>query len=79
MGGTEFRQFFILNFHDLAGQVTVLVVPEGIDREHFHIDGLTVHGIEALLNLNVGLRRTDKGGRSLAASAAPSSDVLSRK
>src|ERR1700743_1644186 len=38
----QLRQFLILNFDDLGSQIAVAVVPVGVDRQHFHIDGLGV-------------------------------------
>nr|WP_245321014.1 hypothetical protein [Bradyrhizobium sp. NAS96.2] len=52
--GAEFGKLFILDLHDLPGEVAIAVVPERVDREHLHIDGLRVHHSQALVDLDEG-------------------------
>ena len=58
----EFRQFLILDFDDLCAQIAIFPVPEGIDRQHFHVDGLVVHGFQTLFDRDEALGRTFHGG-----------------
>jgi hypothetical protein len=54
LGGAEFSQLFVLHLHDLAGEIALAAIPEWIDRQHFHVDRLRVHGSEPLVDLDVG-------------------------
>src|SRR5262245_12269520 len=54
----QFSQFFVLQLDDLGGRVAVLAVPERVDREHFHVDRLSIHPFEALLDDDEMLRGT---------------------
>jgi hypothetical protein len=62
-GGAQFGQLFVLQLHDLAGEIALAAVPEWIDRQHFHVDRLRVHGGEPLVDLEIS-RGGDIGGRA---------------
>ena len=68
LGGAELGQLLVLHLDDLAGEVAVAAVPEGIDRQHLHVDRLRVHGLQPLVDLDEGLgravdrRQLDRGG-----------------
>src|SRR4029077_8810593 len=52
--GAEFGQLFVLDLDDLSGEITLAVVPEGIDRQHLHVDCLRRHCGEPLVDLDEG-------------------------
>ena len=55
--GAELGELLVLDLHDLAGEIAVAAVPERIDRQHFHVDGLRIHRGEPLVDLDEGLGR----------------------
>src|ERR1700722_15201791 len=56
--GAEFGQLFVLEFHDLRGKIAFTVVPEGVDRQDLHVDGLRIHRGEPLAEFDKGLLRS---------------------
>ena len=52
LGGAEFGQFLVLDLNNLPSEIALAVIPEGIDRQHFHVDGLRIHGSEPLVDLD---------------------------
>ena len=55
LGGAELGQLLVLQLDDLARELAVAAVPEGVDRQHFHVDGLRVHRLQPLVDLDEGL------------------------
>jgi hypothetical protein len=53
----EFCQLFVLEFHDLRREIAFAVVPEGVDRQDLHVDGLRIHRGEPLTEFDKGLLR----------------------
>ena len=53
IGSDQFREFVVLNGNDFLGQIAVAAIPEWVDRHHFHVDRLGVHGFEALLDYKI--------------------------
>ena len=61
--------FWILTI--CAGEIALAVVPERIDRQHLHVDGLRVHRGEPLVELDEGLvRALDRADLKLGAVVA---------
>src|SRR5262249_7363365 len=56
--GAQCSQFFVLQLDDLGGRVAVLAVPKRVDGEYFHVDRLSVHPLEALLDADEMLHGT---------------------
>ena len=57
LGGAELSQLLVLQLDDLGGEVAVAAVPEGIYRQHLHVDGLCIHRLQPLVDLDEGLGR----------------------
>src|SRR6266849_1640887 len=53
----QLGQFFVLDLDDLGGGVAVLAIPEWVDGENLHVDRLSIHALEALLDDNEVLLR----------------------
>jgi hypothetical protein len=71
MRRAELGKLLVLDFHDLRREIALLVVPERIDRQDFHIHGLRIHRGEALLEIDEGfLRPVDRAGLAPAAFVA---------
>src|SRR5262249_667632 len=49
---TKFCEFFVLHADNLGCGITIFAIPERIDRQHLHVDCLSVHPLEALFNDN---------------------------
>ena len=52
MGRAELGQLLVLHLDDLTGELAVAAVPEGIDRQHFHVDGLSIHRLQPLIDVD---------------------------
>ena len=57
LDGAELGQLLVLQLDDLARELAVAAVPEGVDRQHLHVDGLAVHRLQPLVDLDEGLGR----------------------
>src|ERR1700733_6608087 len=57
--GAEFGELLVLDFDDLSCEVALAVVPEDVDRQDLHVDGLRIHRGEPLTEFDKGLLRTN--------------------
>ena len=52
MGRAELGQLLVLDLDDLGGKVAIPAIPERIDRQHFHVDGLRIDGRQPLIEID---------------------------
>ena len=79
LGSAELGQLLVLQLDDLPGELAVAAVPEGVDRQHLHVDGLPSI---AFSRLSISMKASAApltGGNCTAAASAPSNAPASRK